>query len=111
MDITKADWKLFQEKLPKWQEAYMGRLNKEYIELLNGGGLASEKFWELSKRIREDKHNPGVQLRIEKKETDMNIVHLILNEVISLEDLTEFSPELQTEVSKLVERFKAGPEF
>ena len=34
-DTTKADWKLFQEKLPIWQEKFMKKLNNEYIQLFN----------------------------------------------------------------------------
>ena len=30
-DITKLDWKLFQERVPEWQEHYMERLIKEYV--------------------------------------------------------------------------------
>ena len=48
-EITKADWKLYREKLPQWQEAYMERLNQEYIELLTGDGKGSEKWWKLEK--------------------------------------------------------------
>lgn len=33
---SKRDWLLFRSKLAGWQEAYIGRLNKEYIELLSG---------------------------------------------------------------------------
>ena len=29
---------LFREKIAGWQESYMDKLNKEYIELLNGEG-------------------------------------------------------------------------
>lgn len=50
-EFTEADWKLFRSKIGEWQEAYMDKLNKEYIELLNGDKLPSEKFWELEKRI------------------------------------------------------------
>ena len=28
-EVTKKDWKLYQERLPKWQEAYMGKLVQE----------------------------------------------------------------------------------
>ena len=42
--FTKKDWVLFREKIADWQEAYMDKLNKEYIELLNGEGTPSEKF-------------------------------------------------------------------
>lgn len=26
MEVTKKDWKLYREKIPKWQEAYMEKL-------------------------------------------------------------------------------------
>jgi len=29
MEVSKQDWKLFQEKIGKWQEAYMEKLNNE----------------------------------------------------------------------------------
>ena len=31
------------------------KLNHQYIDLLNRDGLASDKFWELNRRIREDR--------------------------------------------------------
>ena len=40
--------------------------NKEYIELLNGEGTPSEKFWTLEERIRNDKKDTGVQLRMSR---------------------------------------------
>lgn len=51
MEVSKADWKLFRSRIADWQEAYMERLIKEYAELLNGEGAASDKFWELEKRM------------------------------------------------------------
>lgn len=45
--FTKKDWALFREKIVEWQEAYMDKLNKEYIDLLNSEGKPSEKFWAL----------------------------------------------------------------
>lgn len=38
----------------------MVRLLKEYIDMLNGNGNASDKFWELEERIKKDKKHPGV---------------------------------------------------
>ena len=32
--VIEKDRKLFRKLLPEWQEAYMERLTKEYIELL-----------------------------------------------------------------------------
>lgn len=39
---SKRDWHLFRNKLAGWQEAYIGRLNKEYIELLRGDGSEAD---------------------------------------------------------------------
>ena len=39
LDISKADWKLFRERISGWQEAYMERLTREYIELLSSDEL------------------------------------------------------------------------
>ena len=52
MDVNEKDWKLFRKNLPDWQESYMEKLIKEYIEFLKGDGLASDKFWELEKKIK-----------------------------------------------------------
>ena len=47
MNITEPDWRMFKKKLPVWQEAYMERLNREYIDILSGNGYASENFGSL----------------------------------------------------------------
>ena len=52
--VKEKDWKLFRKMLPEWQEAYMERLTKEYIELLSSDMQASDKFWALDKRIKDD---------------------------------------------------------
>ena len=60
MDISKKDWKLFRERLSGWQENYMEGLVKAYADFLNDDKKpASDKFWELEKRIKEDKRHPG----------------------------------------------------
>ena len=56
ISINESDWKLFRQKLPVWQEAYIDSLNREYASLLAGTGTASDKFWKLEKRINSDKH-------------------------------------------------------
>lgn len=47
MEVSKNDWKLFRARIGDWQEAYMGRLTKDYIDLLSGDENASDKFWKL----------------------------------------------------------------
>ena len=104
MDISKKDWKLFRERLSDWQEKYMEDLIKEYVNFLNDDTKpASEKFWELEKRIKEDKRHPGVIMELKKSEVIWDRVHLIRLKVITSDDLSEFSEELRQEVKRILE--------
>ena len=102
--FTKRDWTLFRSKIGSWQEAYIGRLCDEYIELLSGDGDPSEKFWQLDKRIRSDRRNPGVQLEMTRTNFIYNIISLISNDVISMKDLEDFSDKLKETVRVFLER-------
>lgn len=97
--VNEADWKLFRRRLPGWQEAYMARLNKEYIELLNGPGTTSDKFWELEKRIRQNKKTIGVTMRMSRTYMDLSIMSLIADGVIGLDDLEGFSDDLREKMA------------
>ena len=102
--ISKNDWKLFREKLPEWQETYMEKLVGEYIAFLSRDDkAASEKFWEMEKRIKKDKKNPGVIMELSKSEATWDIVNLIRHKVISVDDLSDFSEELQQDVQRILE--------
>ena len=85
--IKEADWRLFRSRLPIWQEAYMERLNREYIALLSGTGSASEKFWELERRMREDKRRGGVVMRMSRSDMELNLLSLLSDGVISTAEL------------------------
>ena len=63
----------------------------------------SEKFWELEKRIKEDKHHSGVIMEMSKSEVIRDIVRLIRLKVIAYDDLSEFSGELRQEVKRILE--------
>ena len=102
--FTKKDWKLFRNKIAGWQENYMDRLNKEYIELLSGDAAPSEKFWALDKRIKEDQRKKGVWIEISRSDLIYNIVALINEGAIGLDDLEEFSNELKETVRFMIER-------
>ena len=105
--ISKPDWKLFQEKLPQWQEQYMGRLLEDYIALLSGSGNPSDRFWKLEKRIKDDKKDPGVQMRLDKGEAVWDIACLVNRKVISMDDLNGFSADLIESVNTLLDRFRS----
>jgi len=102
--FTKKDWALFRNKIVDWQESYMNRLNKEYIELLSEDANPSDKFWRLDKRIKEDRKKTGVQLEMSRSNLIYKIVSLINEGAINCKDLEEFSDELKEAVNAYVER-------
>ncbi len=102
--FTEKDWKLFRKKLPKWQENYMGKLIKEYTELLtNDDKAASERFWELDKRIKKDKKKTGViAYNLSRSNMIMHIINLLDEEAITMTDLDDFSDLFKDTISTIV---------
>ena len=101
MEVSKSDWKLFRECVVDWQEAYMERLVKEYMDLLVRAENASDKFWKLEERIKKDKKHPGVMLELSKENMIFDIVALINGGVITTADLEGFSDKLRETVDFL----------
>lgn len=104
MEISKADWKLYRERVGDWQEHYMEKLVKQYIKLLSSPGNASDHFWELEKRIQRDRKHPGVIIELRKSEAIWDIAMFIQKKVIKMEDLEGFSDELIEAVTLILSR-------
>ena len=104
VEISKKDWKLYRERLPEWQEHFMERLTKEYIELLSAPGNASDHFWELEERIRKDKKNPGVLLNVTKSNAIWDIAVFVGRGIITMDELDGFSPDLVEAVKLILSR-------
>ena len=80
----------------------MERLVEKYIKFLSSDKAASEKFWELEKKIRKDKKNPGVLIELRKSDVPWDLAALIKTKVIKFEDIGEFSEDLQDAVKLIV---------
>lgn len=104
VEISKKDWKLYRERLPEWQEHFMERLVKEYMELLSSPGNASDHFWELEERIRKDKKNPGVLLDVRKSNAIWDIAAFVGRGIITMDELDGFSPDLIDAVRLILSR-------
>lgn len=102
MGFTESDWKLFRSKIAVWQENYIDKLNKEYIDILSGNLNPSEKFWELEKRINNDKKHPGVVIQVQRSTMIYNIAILLRDGVITKDDLEEFSDELKESIDVIL---------
>lgn len=102
--VKEKDWKLFRKLLPGWQEKYMDRLTKEYIELLSSDRQASDRFWSLDKRMKDDKKCTGVIARdISRSHMFQLIIDLIYEGAISEDDLKDFSGDLQDTIKTRLE--------
>ena len=107
---SKRDWILFRERIAGWQEAYIGRLNREYIELLSRDGSEAEKFWELYKRIRRDKRCTGLQDEMRSSEILANLCRLVNEGAIGYDDLDGFSEKLREDVIRITSYNAHGSE-
>ena len=103
-EISKADWKLFRERVADWQEHYMEQLVKEYVELLTSPGNASDRFWELEERIRKDKKHPGVLIELRKSTAIWDIAYFVRDKVITMDELEGFSKDLIEAVKLILSR-------
>lgn len=101
--FTKKDWLLFREKIVGWQENYINQLNNEYIALLSGNADPSTKFWKLYERILNDQKKAGVQLHMSRSEFIYNLVELITEQVITFDDLEDFSDSLKETVQRFLD--------
>ena len=88
----------------------MDKLNQEYLRLLSGEGLASEKFWELEKRIRMDKKSVGVVADMRRSQMYSNLLSLLVDEIIREDDLDGFSEELSETIKFVAEQYKSFAE-
>lgn len=108
-DVLERDWKLFRKRLPGWQDAWMDKLNHEYIKILSGEGVPSEKFWALWDRMKEDKRHPGVIVKDCRRSTmHATIFELLDDGTITMDDLDGFSDEF---IQSMVDGFKRRERF
>lgn len=77
---------------------YVQKLNNEYIEILQGGNAASKNFWDLEKRIFEDKGSIGIFEDMRRSTMRQNILALLRGEIIIFDDLNDFSEELKSDI-------------
>ena len=102
-DVAESDWKLFKKMLPQWQERYMERLIDQYIEILNGGSEASDRFWALEEHINRDRRCSGVMMEdIRRSTMRRQIASLLADNVISLSDLDGFTDDIKSYAQRCI---------
>ena len=103
-EFRERDWKLLRKKVPEWQERYMDGLVEKYKTILNSDKHSSEKYWELSERLKKDRRNSGVLIEdMSRSHMTYILMDLIRDGVITLDDLKDFTPELQELLKRVTE--------
>ena len=102
--ISKEDWKAYQTHIGDWQENYIEHLLDEYSLIIKEKSYPSKRFWRLIDKINKDKKHPGVIVTLSKKDAIDQIVSLLLDEVITVDDLKVFSSELQLEIKNRIRK-------
>lgn len=101
-DPAKADWTLFQSLLPQWQERFMSRLCDKYAAVLTGPYRGSEAFWEVKRLIRQDVKRIGAMAGSAQSEVASIFADLLREQVITVEDIADFSDEVKEMVEYLM---------
>lgn len=104
-NINEADWKLYRSRIANWQEAFMEKLCKEYFSILQADKNASNRFWELHNRLKEDSTKTGVIARNARSSMIHNILNLLQEGAITDEDLEGFSDELVKRIKFMQDNF------
>ena len=77
----------------------MEKILEGYVELIEGDDAPSTKFWELDRRMRQDKRSAGVMVAGLSRSNAMMTMRLLLADgVITPKDLSEFSDEARNEL-------------
>jgi len=107
LGLKESDWKLFRKRLPEWQERYMEGLIEEYKDFLSSDEPASTKFWELEKKLKNDKRKTGVLAEgISRSNMKYLMMDLINEGAISPEDFEEFSEDFRDQLVFYYDRMK-----
>lgn len=101
--VKEADWEKFRKKIGFWQENYLRRLNKEYIDILKQDKSASEIFWTLEEKIKKDKKSVEVMVIMRRSIMRDIILELIRDNVIEFKDIDEFSDDLKDTVRQILD--------
>lgn len=104
MEVKESDWKKFRAHLPKWQEDYMERLVKSYASLLAENKPASYKYWELRKRVNQDRKSSGVIIEPRRSTMTFEVAGMIIDGVITLDDISDFSDEFKESIKIILDK-------
>ena len=92
-EVNEKDWKLFRSKIEEWNERYFNKVNQEYINILKGDESETTKYWKLRDKLKENKKDAIFQIEMRRSYLHINMINLMVDEIITKDDLEGFSEE------------------
>ena len=83
----------------------MKRLVKGYASLLAENKPASYKYWELRKRVSQDKKCSGVVIELRRSTMYVEVAGMIFDRVIPFDDISDFSDEFKESIKLLLRSY------
>lgn len=83
----------------------MAGLIRSYVQLLKDEKMdTSDRFWELWKRLNNDRRTPGVVIEMNKGSMLWNLARFVNDGLVPEEELAEFSEDGQEAVGLILRR-------
>ena len=105
-DVNEKDWKIYKKLMVEWQERYIKKLNKEYINILIEDNSAKDNYWNLRRKIKESNEHALIQFDLRRSTMERTLLMLLINEDITFDDLLGFSVELIEVLSEAYKVYK-----
>jgi hypothetical protein len=105
---TEADWKKFSEMVPKLRERYLAERNPKFAALLiDPKKNESERFWDAIEAMKKEAKTLRYCLDgHSRSKMFIYMLSMIGAGMLTKEDLTVFSEELQKSIDDVIEKKK-----
>lgn len=106
-NLIESDWKTFRRLTPEWRERYIKRINKKLLKTLsNPKETQTETFWDTKEKADKTAKILRDCLDGHSRSRMTRYFFTMLNHnMITLDDLTDFSEELQEHMEEFTKQF------
>jgi hypothetical protein len=105
--LIESDWKTFRRLIPEWRERYITGINKKLLHVLsNPRKTQTDTFWDTKEKADKSARILRDCLDGHSRSSMTRFFFLMLkHNMITLDDLTEFSTELQEHMEDFTTSF------
>ena len=106
-NLIESDWKTFRRLTPEWRECYITRINKKLVKnLSHPKETQTDAFWDTKEKA--DKTAKILRDCLDghsRSRMTHSFFLMLTHKMITLDDLTDFSKELQEHMEDFTKQF------